>query len=67
MERLRMAKKKRSKSDKRSKRRKLSKLLKKLEPIKSRKPTCKGGYAFKSKKDYNRSQNKKITEEELSA
>jgi len=62
-----MARKKQSKSDKRNKRRKLSKLLKKIDPIKIRKPTCQGGYAHKSKKDYDRSQNKKILKEELNA
>jgi hypothetical protein len=62
-----MAKKKISKKDKRSLRRKLSKLLTKAEPIKKRLPTCKGGYALKSKKDYRRFQNKKITQEELNA
>lgn len=60
-----MAKKKQSKSDKRNKRRKLSKLLKNLEIPKKRLPTSKGGYAFKSKKDYDRKENKKIVEKEL--
>lgn len=60
-----MAKNKKSKSQKRSKRRKLSKLLKELKPLKKRIPTCKGGFSFKSKKDYNRSENKKIVKEQL--
>jgi len=60
-----MAKKKASKSDKRNKRRKLSKLLKNIPELKQRIPTCKGGHAFKSKKDYNRKNNKKIIEKEL--
>lgn len=60
-----MAKNKQSKSGKRTKRRKLSKLLKSIKEIKIRIPTCKGGYAFKSKKDYDRSQNSKIIEKQL--
>lgn len=60
-----MAKKKQSKSNKRSKRRKLSKLLKSIQTIKKRIPTSKGGFAFKSQKDYDRKQNKKIIEKEL--
>jgi len=60
-----MAKNKQSKSGKRTKRRKLSKLLKSIKEIKIRIPTCKGGYVLKSKKDYDRSQNKKIIEKQL--
>lgn len=60
-----MPKKKASKSDKRSKRRKLSKLLKNIPDLKIRIPTSKGGYAFKSPKDYNRKENTKIIEKEL--
>lgn len=59
-----MAKKKTSKSSKRSKRRKLSKLLKSMKEFKSRIPTCKGGFAFKSKKSYDRKENKKILDKE---
>ena len=58
-------KNKSSKSQKRRKRRKLSKLLKKPKLLKSRIPTCKGGFVLKSKKSYNRSENKKITKELL--
>lgn len=57
---------KQSKSKKRSKRRKLSKLLKAMKEVKKRLPTCKGGYAFKSPKDYNRKENKEIVKRELS-
>lgn len=57
--------KKGSKSEKKRKRRKLSKLLKELKPLKSRIPTCKGGFSFKSKKDYDRRENKKIVKEQL--
>jgi hypothetical protein len=60
-----MAKNKQSKSDKRNKRRKLSKLLKSIQDVKPRIPTCKGGHAFKSQKDYDRKNNKKIIEKEL--
>lgn len=56
---------KNSKSEKRSKRRKLSKLLKSLKPVKKRIPTCKGGFSFKSRKDYNRKENKEIVRKEL--
>ena len=56
---------KKSKAKKRSKRRKLSKLLKKTQEVKKRIPTCKGGWSFKSPKDYNRKNNKKIVESEL--
>ena len=54
-----------SKSRKKSKRRKLSKLLKKPISVKKRLPTCKGGFSFKSKKDYDRKQNKEIVKKEL--
>ena len=63
MKEVLMAKK--SKSQKRSKRRKLSKLLKSMKEIKKRIPTCKGGYAFKSPRDYDRKENKKIIDKEL--
>ena len=63
MEEVVMAKK--SKSQKRSKRRKLSKLLKSMKEVKKRIPTCKGGFAFKSPKDYDRKDNKKAVEKEL--
>ena len=49
----------------RRKRRKLSKLLKSPKQLKKRIPTCKGGFAFKSKKDYNRAENKKVTKRDL--
>lgn len=57
---------KKSKSEKKRKRRKLSKLLKEIPAFKKRIPTCKGGFSFKSKKDYNRNENKKIVKEEIS-
>lgn len=60
-----MSKSKGTKSDKRRKRRKLSKLLKSIQKIKLRIPVCKGGFAFKSKKDYNRKDNQKNVKEEL--
>lgn len=56
---------KKSKSQKRIKRRKLSKLLKELPELKKRIPTPPPTKFFKSKKDYDRSQNKKIVEKEL--
>lgn len=46
-------------------RRKLSKLKKCAKALKLRLPTCKGGFSFKSKKDYNRSENKKVVKKEL--
>ena len=49
----------------RRKRRKLNKLIKSAKPLKKRIPTCKGGFAFKSKKDYNRAENKKVTKRDL--
>jgi hypothetical protein len=56
---------KKSKSSKRSKRRKLSKLLTSIKKIKKRLPTCKGGYSFKSLRDYDRKENKIIVKKEL--
>ena len=53
---------KKSKSQKRSKRRKL---LKSIKEFKKRIPTCKGGYAFKSPRDYDRKDNKKVVDKEL--
>ena len=51
---------------KRNKRRKkLSRLKKSAKVPKSRIPTCKGGFAFKSKKDYNRADNKEIEKKEI--
>ena len=47
------------------KRRKLSKLTKELKPLKKRIPVPPVGHAFKTKKDYDRSENKKIIEKEL--
>ncbi len=44
----------------------MSKLLKAMKEVKKRLPTCKGGYAFKSPKDYNRKENKEIVKRELS-
>lgn len=58
--------KKKSKSGKRRSRRKLSKLLTSPKEFKKRKPTCKGGYSFKSIKDYDRKKNKKIIQKDLS-
>jgi hypothetical protein len=55
-----------TKSQKKRKRRKLSKLLKSAKTPKKRLPTCKGPIAFASKKDYKRSENKKIAKDELS-
>jgi len=60
-----MTNKKSSKSSKRVKRRKLSKLLKSIQEVKKRIPTCKGGYAFKSKKSYDRKENNKILDKEI--
>jgi len=54
-----------SKSQKKSKRRKLSKLLNKLPEIKKRIPISPPTKVFKSIKNYNRSQNKKIVKKEL--
>lgn len=56
---------KRSKAQKRRKRRKLSKLLTMPATVKKRLPTCQGGFALKSKKDYNRQDNKKVIRREL--
>ena len=50
---------------KRRKRRKLSKLLKTLPELKKRIPIAPPNMAFKSKKDYNRSENKKAIKREL--
>ena len=54
-----------SKMKKRRKRRKLSKLLKSLPKIKKRIPVPPPSKIFKSKKDYDRSENKKIIKKEL--
>ena len=45
---------------------KLKKRLKSLDSLPFRKPTAKAGWAFKSKKDYDRKQNKKIVDKEMS-
>lgn len=60
-----MAKNKSSKKNKRKKRRKLSKLLTSMKKVKLRIPTAKGGFPFKTKKDYNRSENRKIAQREV--
>lgn len=57
--------KNKSKSEKRRIRRKLSKLLKELPELKKRIPTPPPTKFFKSKKDYDRSQNKKVIEKQL--
>jgi len=46
-------------------RRKLSKLNSSPKVLKTRKPTCKGGFAFKSKKSYSRSNNKNVLKREM--
>lgn len=54
-----------SKKDKKRKRRKLSKLLKSLPKVKIRIPIAPPGYSHKTKKDYDRRQNKKAVEREM--
>lgn len=54
-----------SKLKKKRKRRKLSKLLTSPLEVKKRLPTCKGGWSFKTPKNYDRSLSKKIKEREL--
>jgi hypothetical protein len=54
-----------SKMSKKRKRRKLSKLLKSVQKIKKRLPIAPPRLVFKSKKDYNRQENKKIARDSL--
>lgn len=51
--------------DRNRRRKKLSKLKKAAIALKLRLPTCKGGFAFNSKKDYKRSKNKEIVKKEM--